>query len=82
MGEWDIPVLGAQPKVVDMGKAPIQFAPDWERKLLLMGVVIKNEIGEFHTGGFELTPASAREIGELMIKMALDLEDGGGMQPR
>lgn len=73
------PVLpkGWEPKIVDAGKAPIKFAIDWERKVLMMGLVVKDEMG-FHSGGFDLTAEDAYALGDLMIKMALDLRDGGG----
>lgn len=81
MGEWDVPIVGQQPAIVDTGHAPIKFAIDWERRVVMMGVVVKDEMG-FHAGGFDLPWESAYSIGELMIKMALDLKDGGGAQPR
>lgn len=91
MGEWDIPktmgdaIIGRtaplQPKIMDTGHAPVKFAIDWERRVVMMGVVVKDEMG-FHAGGFDLTPADCKSLGELMIKLAIDCEDGGGQQPR
>lgn len=85
MGEWDIPrILGqelAKTVVTDTGMAPVKFAIDWERRRVMMGVVVQDEMG-FHAGGFDLTPADCKSLGELMIKLAIDCEDGGGQQPR
>ncbi len=72
-----VPPKGREPKIVDTGKAPIKFAIDWERKVLMMGIVVKDEMG-FHSGGFDLTWEDAYALGDLLVKMAMDLKDGGG----